>query len=359
MIGKISKSQVTQELVPQGGLSSDSGTTKIDQTENIQQISNLTLAQRLQTHVVELCKIPRNTLNHEGMEQAAQYIKNSWNEIGLGDKVEEQVFEATGTPFHPKHQSKNIIVSLGPKDGERVVIGAHYDTCAQGDPKEITNPGADDNASAVAGLLETGRELKNIEKELFKKGIRVDLVAYANEEPPYFKTPNMGSYVHAKSLKESGAKVKGMICYEMIGYYDDKEGSQGYLDRAYEFHGGKLPWYLKPINWTLKSLYPSKGNFISVVGNWNSRALAKKLKNDINDNSKMEAVSIRSPAKVLPLIEMSDQWSYWEHGFPAVMLTDTAFLRNSNYHKNTDTPDTLNYSKMAELIKGVTSSIVN
>jgi len=149
------------------------------------QLSKLSTPQKLKIHVESLCKIPRNSLNHTGMQAAIDYIKSAWCEIGLGDRIEEQSFVANR--LNPeKKESKNIIVSLGPKDAERIIIGAHYDTCAQDDPQIISNPGADDNASAVAGLLETGRSLKSIESELYKKNIRVDLVAYANEEPPFF-----------------------------------------------------------------------------------------------------------------------------------------------------------------------------
>ena len=319
----------------------------------LHETTNLTsLPVKLQAHVENLCKIPRNTLNPAGMQEAVDYIKNAWEAAGLGDRVEEQIF-TTGYLGSEKQESKNIIVSLGPKDAERIIIGAHYDTCAQGNPKLITNPGADDNASAVAGLLETGRALKNIEQELYRKNLRVDLVAFANEEPPYYHTENMGSYVHARSLKEQNVKVRGMICYEMIGYYDDKANSQGYLDRAFGFHGGSLPWYLKPMNWLLKAIYPSTGNFLAVVGNWSSGSLAKQVTKGILDHGKIETKKISLPSKLLPMIEMSDQWSYWQHGFPAVMLTDTSFLRNPNYHKNTDTPNTLNYSKMTQVVEGV------
>jgi hypothetical protein len=325
--------------------------------ENPRKMSELSTQERLKTHVENLCKIPRNSLNHAGMKEAVDYIKHAWTEIGLGDRIEEQNFVAD--KFNPEQkQSKNIIVSLGPNDAERIIIGAHYDTCAQGDPSVISNPGADDNASAVAGLLETGRNLKSIESELFKKNIRIDLVAYANEEPPYYHSANMGSFIHARSLKANNAKVKGMICYEMIGFFDDKPDSQGYLDKAFEFFGGKLPWMLKPFNWLFKKIYPSEGNFLGIVSNWSSRSLAKKLQEGITKYGKIETKKLSIPSKLLPLIEMSDQWSYWKHDYPAVMITDTSFLRNPNYHKETDLPETLNYNKMSQIVNGVVESIM-
>ncbi len=340
----------------------------VQEVEALHKIGELDLPQRLRTHVEELCKIPRYTLNFAGMQEAVEYIKNAWGEIGLEDKVKEQCFEAKIPGTDTMMPCKNIIVSLGAEDGERIVVGAHYDTDGIANDDESassgydarvsniplrTNPGADDNASAVAGLLETGRALKEIEQDLRKNNIRVDLVAYANEECPYYHSPYMGSMVHAKSLKEQGAKVKGMLCYEMIGYFDDKKGSQGYLEKAFEGRGMTMPWYLKPFNWLLKSLYKDTGDYIGVIGNWDSRRLATEVKKGIASNGDIETKSLSIPQKVLPLIELSDHWSYWQHGYPAVMITDTSFLRNPNYHKASDTPDSLNYSKMSEVVKGV------
>lgn len=345
-----------------------------NEIEALHQIKNLSLDQRLRTHVEKLCKIPRYTLNYEGMQEAARYVKGAWKEIGFGERIEEQKFEVKNPNTGNLMLCKNIIVSLGPKEGERIVVGAHYDTDGLPDGREardpasleevngITfrkNPGADDNASAVAGLLETGRALKDFEQELYKKNVRIDLIAYANEECPYYNSPAMGSTVHAKSLKDKGAKVKAMLCYEMIGYFDDKQGSQGYLDKIFERRGQKLPWYLKPFQWLLKFLYQDTGNFITVVGNWASRKLAKQVKNGINDSSSIIAKSLAVPEKVLPSIRESDHWSYWKYDFPAIMITDTSYLRNPNYHKPTDTPDSLNYSKMAEVVNGTVGFIKN
>ena len=310
------------------------------------------LPARLKEHVISLCRIPRNTLNPEGMQEAVNFIENAWRQIGLGDRIVEQIFTTSGLTRGPE-KSKNIVVSFGPKDAERIIIGAHYDTAAEGDPRVISNPGADDNASAIAGLLETGRCLREIEFKLKKNNIRVDIVAFANEESPYFRTENMGSYVYAKSLKEQNIKVRGMICYEMIGYFDEKISSQGYLDSAFEFHGAALPWQLKPINWLLKAVYPGTGNFLAVVGNWTSRALVKKVGKDMANYGGIEIQRVSLPSKFLPIIESSDHWAFWNNGFPAVMLTDTAYLRNPNYHKSSDKPDTLDYTKIAEVVCGV------
>lgn len=152
--------------------------------EALHQIDNLSLDQRLRTHVENLCKIPRYTLNYTGMQEAAKYIKEAWKEMGLGEKIEEQKFEVSNPNTGKPMSCENIIVSLGPKDGKRIVIGAHYDTdglitgAEANDPKYLEkidnisfrkNPGADDNASAVAGLLETGRGLKDIEQELYNQ----------------------------------------------------------------------------------------------------------------------------------------------------------------------------------------------
>jgi len=169
----------------------------------------------------------------------------------------------------------------------------------------------------------------------------------------------MGSFVHAKSLKANNSKVKAMLCYEMIGYFDERPNSQGYLDRAFEFFGKQTPWFLKPFNWILKKIYPNTGNFLGIVSNWSSRSLAKKLEKGIMEFGQIKTRKLSLPSKLLPLIDMSDQWCYWKHGFPAVMLTDTSFLRNPNYHKQTDLPHTLNYEKMSQIIKGVVASVTN
>jgi Zn-dependent M28 family amino/carboxypeptidase len=167
-------------------------------------------AGKLKEHVNALASTPesRNYKNVNALNTAAGYVKQEL--LKYTSNVEEQPYIVNGVTY------KNIIARFGDVTRERIIIGAHYDVCGE-------QPGADDNASGVAGLLELARLLKDTQLNYC-----IELVAYTLEEPPYFRTENMGSYIHAKSLKDAGVKIKGMICLEMIGYFDDKKGSQSY-----------------------------------------------------------------------------------------------------------------------------------
>lgn len=212
-----------------------------------------------------------------------------------------------------------MIAKFGPDSGAVIIVGAHYDTYAN-------LPGADDNASGVAGLLELAKLLSTATLPT-----QVHLVAYTLEEPPYFATQHMGSYVHAASLQELDVKL--MISLEMIGYFSEEENSQRY-----------------PIN-AMKLLYPSKGNFIAIVDEITGQRGAE-LKAAINKYTGLPAHSINAP-RAMRGIDFSDHRNYWAFGIPAVMVTDTAFYRNDAYHTAEDTHDRLNYELMAEVVYGV------
>lgn len=218
----------------------------------------------------------------------------------------------------------NIIAYINPEKPKIIVIGAHYDVCQD-------QPGADDNASGIAGLLEAARIL-SMKSELMD--YQIQLVAYANEEPPFFRTNDMGSYIHAKSLKESGADVIVMISLEMIGYFTDQPESQAY------------PTSL------LNPFFPSTGNFIAAVSNFNSRKYIKKVKMAYNHLGQLPCITLWAPS-FLTGIDFSDHRNYWLFNFPAIMLTDTAFYRNLNYHCSTDTFNTLDFSRMAFVVNGL------
>ncbi len=265
---------------------------------------------------------PRNYRNVQSLDKAAVYITDQFKKMKC--RLELQEFDVDGKKY------KNITCSFGPQAGERVVLGAHYDV--YGD-----QPGADDNASGVAGLIETGRLLAEKKPQL---KYRTDLVAFSLEEPIYFKTRHMGSNVYAKALSESGVKVRAMICLEMIGYYSTEPGSQEY-----------------PLS-LLKLMYPSVGDYIAVVGKIDQRRLVEKVKKSMRTASDLPVESISAPS-ILPGIDFSDHQSFWKYGYPAVMITDTAFYRNRNYHNDTDTIDTLDFDKMSKVVKGVYSAIVD
>jgi len=203
--------------------------------------------------------------------------------------------------------------------------------CVESNPVPMTmkQPGADDNASGITGLLEIARMLKG--KEL---NCRVDLVAYTLEEPPYFRTEMMGSYMHAKELHESQTKVKGMVSLEMIGYFDDNRRTQDY-----------------PLG-IMKLFYGTRGNYIATVQKFGNGSFANHFRKRFRKNCEVKSKKLKSPAWV-PGVDFSDHLNYWKFGYSALLITDTAFYRNKNYHETTDTIDTLNIEKMCKVIDGV------
>lgn len=282
---------------------------------------------KLYEHVKALTKLDRSYTNLPETNAAAQYIQKEWESQGLA--VEQQPFDT------PRGQFKNLMVSFGPKDAPRLVIGAHYDVCITEYPGGF-KPGADDNASSVAAMLELSRLLKEKAPQL---KYRVDLVAYANEEPPFFRTRYMGSNIHAQALKDAKVDVKGMLALDCIGYYTDKKNSQ------------QLP----PL---MNLMYPTVGNFIGVVGEFNSLNLVRKAKQGFKVHSSIPVQGMSAPSFV-PGVDFSDHQNYTKHGWPAVMITDTAMNRNPNYHHNSDTIETLNFEKMADVVQGIYGFAVN
>jgi hypothetical protein len=263
----------------------------------------------------------RNYQNLASLNKAADYIHSELAKLGC--PVQEQKYRVEG------HEYRNIIASFGPATAERIIVGAHYDVCGD-------QPGADDNASAVAGLLETAR-LLHAQAPTLKH--RIDFVAFSLEEPPFFATKHMGSAVHAQSLHEAKVPVRAMICYEMIGYFRDEPGSQRFPDPA------------------LAKLYPSTGNFITVVGQLGQEAFTQQMKTLMQAHSTIDVQSINLPANQ-SLAGLSDHRNYWHHGYQAVMINDTSFLRNPNYHQATDTIDTLDFRRMAEVVNGVYGALL-
>lgn len=279
-------------------------------------------ASTLETHVRMLSEdfAPRDYTHPDNLDAAAAYIAEQLRAAGAVDVV-EQPYEVEGTTY------KNVIASFGPDTPERVVVGAHYDVCEP-------FPGADDNASGVAGLLEIARMLEGVELKT-----RVELVAFSLEEPPFFRTESMGSYVHATSLKESKVGVRAMICLEMLGYFTDEKGTQ-------EFPIGAL-----------KPLYPSKGNYIAIVGRFGGGKLVRHMKRSFKGANDLPVETINGPASI-PGIDFSDHLNYWKYDWPAVMLTDTAFYRNQAYHTADDTADRLDYERMELVVDGVYNAVV-
>lgn len=257
---------------------------------------------------------PRDFTHPENLDRAARDISEEMRRAGA--VVEEQAFSVEGKMY------RNVSGTFGPASKQRIVLGAHYDVAG-------VHPGADDNASGVAGMLELARLFASS-----PPSCRVDMVAYTLEEPPFFRTPNMGSAVHAAALSRAGADVRVMISIEMIGTFSDAQGTQ-----SYPFPG--LGW-----------IYPSSGNFIAIVGRLGEEGLVRRVKAGMRQGSDLPVRSINAPAFV-PGIDYSDHLNYWYHGVQAVMITDTSFYRTPRYHSDADLPNTLDFDRMAKVVDGL------
>ena len=273
------------------------------------------LIENLYRHVEYLSvKIGDRHLWKEGsLHKAAYYIESAFTSSGYA--VWRQDYSCYGQSV------SNLIAEKEGTDKGVVIMGAHYDTVPG-------SPGADDNASAVAGLLELARlnrEIPNRKTLVFS--------AFVNEEAPCFGSPNMGSMVYAKHLKGKRIPVEVMVSLEMIGYFS-KERVQ-----AYPLPGMGL-------------VYPKTADYIGVVGNFHSSRYVSFLKKGIRRHSNINARSLTAP-EFFGGINLSDNYSFWSHGYRAVMVTDTSFFRNRHYHQVTDTIDTLDFDKMAEVVKGL------
>jgi Zn-dependent M28 family amino/carboxypeptidase len=266
----------------------------------------------------------RNYLNSDSLAKVVNYIKAVFTDAQLS--VREQTWMADGREY------TNVIGVYHPGQAETLVVGAHYDVCGD-------QPGADDNASAVAGLLETARLLGAHKPKL---DYSIELVAFCLEEPPFFGSTEMGSYIHAASLHAHKTKVLGMICFEMIGYFSDEPGSQPYPSPE------------------LAKIYPDTGNFIMTVGIEKYDDFNRKVCSLMKQAAAIPVYNISFPENsgIAGLAGMSDQRNYWTFGYPALMINDTAFVRNPNYHQKSDSIETLNFEKMTEVVNGAYYAII-
>jgi len=276
---------------------------------------------RLQAHVRMLSEtfFPRDADHPENLDRVAAYLRQEFEQAK--GKVSEQPYQVRGQTY------RNVIAQFGLHTKERIVVGAHYDSAGP-------QPGADDNASGVAGLIELAHLLGKTSLP-----ICIELVAFTLEEPTYFYTSLMGSAIHAQSLKRQGLPVRVMFSLEMIGYFSDAPHSQSF----------PLP--------ILAAFYPSRGNFIAVVGKLDQGFVVRRVKQGMRNASPLPVHSINAP-RFVPGIDFSDHLNYWDAGYNAVMITDTAFYRNERYHTWQDTPDTLDYQRMAMVVQGVYSAVL-
>ena len=260
------------------------------------------LTLRLRLHVAALAVQERNV----DLETPARYIEQAFRSQGLEFSVQE--FVSAG------RRVRNIEAGAGD-----IVVGAHYDTVPG-------SPGADDNASGVAVLI-----------ELAAMKMPVRLVAFANEEPPYSFGPDMGSWAWAKRARDRGEPIRAMFSLEMLGYYRDTAGSQRY----------PAP---------LGLFYPDRADFIAFVGDLGARGLVRRSIGAFRKSAAFPSEGVAAPA-FIPGVTWSDHWSFRRHGYPAIMITDTAFYRYPHYHLPSDTPDKLDYERMARVTLGLAAML--
>lgn len=259
----------------------------------------------------------RSAAQPEGLRAAQLFLESTFGPNNTGYVTRRQEFEAGGRTF------ANLEAVLPGKEWARetVVVGAHYDT-AEG------SPGADDNGSGVATLLLLAERFVGKPQ---KRTLR--WVAFSNEEPPWFHTPGMGSVRYAAELKREGVEVVAMIALESLGYFRDEPGSQKYPE-------------------PLAKLYPDTANFLAVVGNLPNRRFVDYAHERLRETGLIPVEKGAFP-EMVPGVGWSDHWAFWQEGYPAVMLTDTAPYRNPHYHRDTDRADTLDYRRMAAAAKAI------
>ena len=278
----------------------------------------VTLASALERHVATIAAREHNVDHYDELEKVARYLEATL--ASLGYAVGRQEFPAGGKTV------RNIDATIEPRatvsDPDVIVIGAHYDS-AQG------TPGANDNASGVAAVLELARLLRDLDSN----GKRIRFVLFVNEEPPYFGTEAMGSLNYARALSERSERVVAMYSLETIGFYSSEPKSQRY----------PAPFGL---------LFPDRGDFVAFVGLMGSRALVRKTVGSFRSHTAFPSIGGVAPGSV-PGIAWSDHWAFAQEGFPALMITDTALFRYPHYHRPSDTPDKVDGENLARVVKGI------
>lgn len=267
---------------------------------------------------------PRGYRNTASLDRAAAYIFGQFAQCT--GRVETREYEVEGNTY------KNIIASFGPetKHGKRIVVGAHYDVCGD-------QPGADDNASGVAAVLEIARLFAALKPHLKR---RIDLAAYSLEEPPFFRSPHMGSAVHAKSLAEAKTKILVMISVDMIGYFSDTAKPHPYFSP-----------FIKP-----GTVIP--GRTTSIIGKKGQEKITRKIKKYMLKNSRGIAVAAFNLPIDIMGVDYSDHMNFWNHGYKAVFISNFPVSPNPNYHQPADTIDALDFDKISEIVKGIYYTLV-
>ncbi|MEB3181268.1 MAG: M28 family peptidase [Nostocaceae cyanobacterium] len=258
---------------------------------------------------------PRNSDYYDNLKAAAQYLESSLEQAGY--TVQQQQYSVGRQTF----ANLEIEIPGVEHPDEIVIVGAHYDSV-------FSSRGANDNGSGAAAVVELARRFAN------KKTSRtLRFVEFVNEEPPFFWTENMGSLVYAKRCRERNENIVAMLSLETMGYYSDEKGSQKYP---------------APLN----LVYPSVGNFIGFVGNVNSGALVTQVIAAFRRQTQFPSEGAALPAQI-PGVGWSDHWAFWQQGYPGVMVTDTAPFRYPHYHTIDDTPDKIDYARLARVVLGL------
>ncbi|MBM3225242.1 MAG: M28 family peptidase [Candidatus Tectomicrobia bacterium] len=275
------------------------------------------LQDRLHVHVQVLAGQigERHLWRPEALQATVRYLTETLHSLGSAVVLHQvQVGE---------HRLTNVVMEQAgaTHPQEMLILGAHYDTVRG-------SPGANDNASGVAALLEIARLLRG---HTFARTVRY--VAFVNEEPPFFQTANMGSWVYAQQARQREERIVGMWSLETLGFYSDAPQSQRY----------PFPFAL---------LYPAQGNFVAFVGNLASRALVRQSIGAFRKHTAFPSEGVAAPASI-PGIGWSDHWAFWQAGYPAVMITDTAPFRYAAYHTGSDTPAQLDYARLARVVAGL------
>jgi hypothetical protein len=259
----------------------------------------------------------RNVFRPDALDEAVVWIESELRRAGLEPR--RRSYQVRGVECH------NIEVEIPGRErpDEIVIIGAHYDSV-------MGSPGANDNGSGVTALLALARRLAQGDPPA--RTLR--LVFFVNEEPPFFTTPDMGSLVYARRSGERSEDIRGMLSLETIGYFDDEPGSQRYPL-------GLLRWF-----------YPDRGDFIGFVGNLRSRSLLRSAIRAFRTEARVPSEGAALPGFV-PGVGWSDHWSFWQEGYAAIMITDTAPFRYPYYHTERDSPDKLDYGRLALVVRGL------
>jgi Zn-dependent M28 family amino/carboxypeptidase len=275
------------------------------------------IAGRLRRHVVAVASVPHNVAHYAALEQSARYIEQTLENLGYS--IERQTFSTEGQAV------RNIEVTRksGSAGAPSLVIGAHYDSFRD-------SPGANDNGTGVAAVLELARLLKDWQPN----ALDIRFVLFVNEEPPYYRTADMGSWRYAKRLSEQGAPIYGMISLETLGAFYDQADTQHYPP----------PFGL---------VFPTTANFIAMVGMTGSRTFLHKVVGSFRSHTAFPTIGGVASDALVPGIGWSDHWSFAGFNFPAIMITDTALFRYRHYHRPSDTPDKVDYDKLARITKGI------